>query len=116
MNDQTPQPRVIHDDEVHAAVEWLIRNARALGTSKGAQLYRHHRVKIVLNLEKKKRNDMPVSRAEIEAYTTDAYQQACWDDAMAAAKYEEMRALQKAAEVKIEAWRSEQANRRSVKF
>jgi hypothetical protein len=108
--------RIVSDSELEMALDWLRDNAPAIGEAKRQAVLSEKMSKHVKALEMKKHNDMPVSAQEREACASDAYKRALYAEAEAAGEYEKMRALREAAALKIEAWRSEQANYRSLKI
>lgn len=55
-------------------------------------------------------------KRQADARTSDAYMEAINEDAIAAGELAKMHALREAAAMKIEAWRSEQANYRSMRL
>ena len=116
MRDAQRNGRIVTDDELEMALNWLRDNAVAIGEAKRQAVLTEKVCKHVKALEMKKHNQLPVSAQEREAYASDAYQRALYAEAAAAGDYEAMRALREAAALKIEAWRSEQANFRSMKI
>lgn len=108
--------RIVTDDELEMALNWLRDNASAIGEAKRQAVLAEKMTKHVKALEMKRHNEMPVSAQEREAYASDAYKRALFAEADAAGEYEKMRALREAAALKIEAWRSEQANVRAMKI
>lgn len=107
--------RLVTDNELERALDWLRDNAKEIGEAKRQAIITERMVRHIRALEMKKYSELPVSAQEREALASDRYKQACYDEAVAAGKFEEMRALREAAQLKIEAWRSEQANYRSMK-
>jgi hypothetical protein len=110
------EERLVTEWSVERCLDWLRDNAAAIGAAKREAVYRDHMVRVTKALEMKRHSDMPVSRAEIEALTSDAYARAILEDARAAGEYERLVGLRRAAEARIEAWRSEQANYRAMKL
>lgn len=108
--------RIVTDEQLSQALDWLRDNAPAIGEAKREAVLTEKMCKHVKALEMKKHNHLPVSAQEREAYASDAYNRALFKEAEAAGEYEKMRALREAAALKIEAWRSEQANFRSMKI
>lgn len=108
--------RIVSDDELDRALSWLRDNASAIGEAKRLAVLAEKMTKHVKALEMKRHNDLPVTAQEREAYASQAYRQALYEEAEAAGKYEAMRALREAAALKIETWRSEQANFRAMKI
>lgn len=104
--------KIVTDRELEGALHWLAANAQSIGEAKRRLVEAGH----MKALEMKRYNDMPVSAQEREALASPAYKEALLEEARAAGAYERMRALREAAALKIEAWRSEQANLRSMKI
>jgi rhamnose utilization protein RhaD (predicted bifunctional aldolase and dehydrogenase) len=97
-------------------LDWLRDNAEDIGEAKRQAVLTQHMVRHVRALIMKSHGDMPVSAQEREAMASAQYRDACLAEAEAAGAFETMRALREAAALKIEAWRSEQANYRSMKI
>jgi hypothetical protein len=97
-------------------LDWLRDNAEDIGEAKRQAVLTQHMVRHVRALIMKSHSDMPVSAQEREAMASTQYRDACLAEAEAAGAFETLRALREAAAAKIEAWRSEQANYRSMKI
>jgi hypothetical protein len=110
------QQRIVTDHELELALDWLRDSAKEMGDVKAEAVRASHRLKVVKALSMKEHNDKPVSVQEREALASTAYSEALERDAIAAGEYEKMRALREAASLKIEAWRSEQANYRALRI
>lgn len=108
--------RIVTDEQLSQALDWLRDNAAALGEAKRQAVLTEKMGKHIKALEMKKHSELGVSAQEREAYASEAYQRALYAEAKAAGEFEAMRALREAAALKIEAWRSEQANFRSMKI
>lgn len=108
--------RIVTDEELEKALDWLRDNAKEIGDAKAEAVRASHMIKHVKAIAMKAHNDLPVSQQEREALASEAYRVALEDDAMAAGEYEKMRALREAAALKIETWRSEQANYRAMRI
>ena len=107
--------RIVSDEELEKALDWLRDSAREMGDAKAELVRASHMIKVVKALEMKRHNDKSVAHQEREAFTSEAYMAALERDAVAAGEYEKMRSLREAAALKIEAWRSEQANYRALR-
>jgi hypothetical protein len=108
-----PSP-TISDASLEKALDWLRDNAQAIGDAKANSISTARMREHILALEMKKYPTLPVSGQEREARASDAYKRAIIEEAKAAGAYETMRAMREAAAMKIEAWRSEQANFRAI--
>lgn len=105
----------ITDDAASDALEWLVRNARALGDAKEELVKAERMVDRIKALEMKRHSDLPVSAQEREAKASDALKEAYEAEAKAAGHYEYLRACKDAAIARVEAWRSLQATQRSLR-
>jgi hypothetical protein len=108
--------RIVTDEDVEKALDWLRDNAQDIGDAKAELVEASHMLKVVKALRMKFDNDKPISHQEREALASEEYRKALERDAKAAGEYERLRALREAAALKIEAWRSEQANYRALKI
>lgn len=110
------RPRIVTEEELERALDWLRDSAAELGDAKAEVVRASHMIKVVKALEMKKFNERPITHQEREALCSPAYMIALERDAVAAGEYEKLRALREAASLKIEAWRSESANYRSMRI
>lgn len=108
--------RIVTDEELSKALDWLRDNAKDMGDAKArlikAERNLSHTEALLIRLS-------TASNAEgrkAEARTDQRWLDAATEEALAAGEFEKMRALREAAALKIEAWRSEQANFRSMKI
>jgi hypothetical protein len=106
---------IVSDESLEMALCWLRDHAEQMGAAKERLVRAEHMLKHIKALEMK-RHDLPVSAQEREALASKAYREAIEEEAKAAGAYEVMRSLREAAALKIEAWRSEQANFRAMKI
>lgn len=112
----TSNGRIVTDEEVEKALDFLRDNARELGEAKAESIRCDHMLRVTKALVMRRHNEMSAAKAEVEAYCSLEYQEALMEDAKAAGEYEKMRALREAASMKIETWRSEQANYRAMRI
>ena len=112
----TIQRPVIHESEIDKAVDFLRDNARAIGEAKGrlikAQRMIDH-IEAILLLKSDQSSD---TKRKADARASDRWLAAANEEAMAAAEFEKLRSLREAAGMRIEVWRSEQANYRALKI
>lgn len=108
--------RIVPDDRVEHALSWLRDSAHDLGEAKAECVRASHMIKVVKALEMKKHNQLSAAKAEVEALASKAYLDALLEDAKAAGKYEQLRALREAAAATIESWRTESSNFRAMKL
>jgi hypothetical protein len=112
MNDTN---QIVSEADVGKALDWLRDNAQDIGDAKAAVIEAGHMVKHTLAIEMRK-TEGSAALQEREARASDLYVGACFNEAKAAGVYEHMRALREAAALKIEVWRTESANYRSMKI
>jgi len=108
--------RVVTEAELEKALDFLRDNAREIGEAKAETIRASHMIKVTKALAMKMHNEMSAAKAEVEAYASTEYLAALERDAFAAGEYEKLRALREAAALKIDTWRSEQANYRAMKI
>jgi hypothetical protein len=106
---------IISEDEVHRAVDYLVKSATDIGAATAAARLNEALVKVVL-AEEMKKLDGSIAAREMEARTSKAYRQALENDAAAARELATAKALREAASARIEVWRSQNANFRATKF
>lgn len=106
---------MISDEEIEKAIDYLRDNATEAAQARANRIYVEEYRKSLKAMIMKEHADIPVSAQEREAYSDKRYlshlialQQAVKED-------EYRRFLRVAAEAKIEAWRTIQANHRSMK-
>lgn len=105
----------VSDDAASDALEWLVKNAKAIGEAKKQAVLTESMRKRVRAIEMAKSDAKTVSDREREAEASNAYLMAIEDEAKAAGHYEFLRALKDAATAKIECWRSLNATQRTLR-
>ncbi len=105
----------VSDDAASDALEWMLKNARALGDAKQNAILTESMRKRVRAIEMKKSDAKTVADREREAVSSNAYLLALEDEAKAAGHYEYMRCLKDAATARIECWRSLNATQRTLR-
>jgi len=107
---------VIDEAEVQRSVDYLMQTAGAAAQARANRVVLEHGLKRVKAIGMMKHNGLPISAQEREAYASadyktalDGLQQAIFED-------EQHRALRDAHSAKIEAWRTAEATRRSVRL
>lgn len=108
--------QIVPDESVERALHALHRGAEEMGKAKERAVLAQHMVKHVLHLEMKRSNEKTAAGKERDAYASDAYKKAIFEDAQAAGQLEVMRSRREANAAKIEAWRTEQSNFRAMKI
>ena len=106
---------VINEEDVQKAVDWLRDNAQACAKARATRIYLEEYRKSIKALLMSKYPDLSVSAQEREAYAHDDYIQHLKNLKQAIFEDERLRFFRASAEVKIEAWRTQQANIRAIK-
>jgi hypothetical protein len=106
---------VIDEKEVEAAVDWLRDTANEAAQKRAERLYLDEYRKVLRAKLMKQYMDLPVSAQEREALADPKYEEHLQALKIAIDEDEKMRFLRVAAEAKIEAWRSMNANHRAIK-
>ena len=106
--------RLIEDAEMEKALDFLRDNAKAIGEARAAMIKTDRMVKHILAIETLRAEGAAAIR-EAHARASKVYLDAVTAEAVAAGRFEEMRALREAAAAKIECWRSEQATLRGMR-
>ena len=116
MNNIVKPKEILTDEDIEKAVEYLKNNSEKAAKCKAERIYLEEYRKSLKALLMSKYPDMSVSAQEREAYAHQDYQshlklmqQAIYED-------ERMKFFRASAEVKIEAWRTQQANIRAIKL
>ena len=106
---------MINEQEVEAAVDWLRDTAQEAAQKRAERLYLDEYRKVLRAKLMKQHMDLPVSAQEREALADPKYAEHLQALKIAIDEDERMRFLRVAAEAKIEAWRSMNANYRAIK-
>ena len=106
---------MIDEKEVESAVDWLRDTANEAAQKRAERLYLDEYRKVLRAQLMKQHMDLPVSAQEREALADPKYAEHLQALKIAIDEDERMRFLRVAAEAKIEAWRSMNANHRSIK-
>lgn len=110
------EARIVTNAELQKALDWLRDSAGDLASAKARAVKAGHMLKHVEAFEFKMSEASSNDKRQADARTSDAYVDAINEDALAAGELAKLQALREAAAMKIEAWRSEQANYRSMKI
>ncbi len=110
------EDRIVTNGELQKALDFLRDSAKDLGAAKSRAIKAGHMIKHVEAIEFKMSDASSNDKRQADARTSDAYVDAINEDAIATGELEKLKALREAAAAKIEAWRSEQANYRSMKI
>lgn len=107
--------KVITDDDIEKALDFLRDNAKKSGELRGlVEFYREYRKSLKGILMALADSSLPVAMKEAYAYGHKDYQKHLKDLQQAEFAFEENRALREAAKLKIEAWQTQSANRRAM--
>lgn len=105
----------VSDEAASDALEWLVKNAKALGRAKEQAVLAESMTKRIRALEMARSEAKTVAEKERDALASEAYLKAIQDEAEAAGAYETLRALKDAATARIECWRSITASARTLR-
>ena len=107
--------RIVTDNELQKALDWLRDSARDLGEAKKrlvkADKMLAHTEALMIRASEEKSDE----KRKADARSSKRYFEAIIECSEAAGDFETMKALREAAALKIETWRSEQANYRAMK-
>jgi hypothetical protein len=104
---------MIANDAVETAVDWLRDNAKAAGRARANRDHLDNYSKVVKSRLMAERLSEPLGGQERYAYSHPEYEKHLDGLRVAIEEDEAMRWLMKAAEAKIEVWRTQQANLRA---
>ncbi len=107
---------MITEAEAQASVDYLLGTAAKAARARANRLILEHGLKRIKAIAMVARNNLPVSAQEREAYASDEYKVALDGLHTAIFEDEQHRALRDAHSAKIEAWRTAEATRRSVRL
>lgn len=110
------ETRIVTNADLQRALDFLRDSAKELGDAKARAVKAGHMLKHVEAIEFKLSDATSNDRRQADARTSDAYVDAINEDAFAAGELMKLQALREAAAMKIESWRSEQANFRAMKI
>lgn len=107
---------MIDENEVQRSVDYLLQTAGDSAQARANRVVLEHGLKRVKALAMMRHGNLPVSAQEREAYASDDYRVALDGLQRAIFEDEQHRALRDAHSAKIEAWRTAEATRRSVRL
>ncbi len=116
MSDRKVSNRIISEEQVHNAVEYLRASATPMGEAKGRAVKADKMLSHVEALCIKFSKETSAAAKQADARGSDKYADAINEMANAAAELEKMKSLREAAVMLIETWRSEQATHRATRF
>ena len=106
----------ISEEEVQKAVDWLRDNSEKCAKARATRIYLEEYRKSIKAILMSKYPELSVYAQEREAYAHEEYKEHLKLMKDAIYEDERMRFFRASAEVKIEAWRTQQANIRSIKL
>lgn len=116
MNAMQPFPRIISDDSLERALDWLRDHAAVIGKAKEqadlAEKYVGHLEAILIKASDAKGADA----RKADARSDERYLDAITDAAVKAGRLVELYGLRDAAQAKIDCWRTEQSNFRAMRI
>lgn len=107
--------RIVSEEEVDKALHFLALSAIELGRVKTRAVKAEHMVKHIEALLSMASDEKSAEARKADARTSNKYLEAINEEAEAAGELAKLYALRQAAELRIEAWRSQQATFRSMK-
>lgn len=110
------EARIVTNSDLNKALDWLRDSANDLGNAKARAVKAGHMVKHVEALMFKASDASSNDKKQADARASEQYLDAINEDAFACGELAKLQGLREAAAAKIEAWRSEQANFRSMKI
>lgn len=107
--------RIVTDDEMARALDWLRDNAADIGAARARLIKAERLLAHVEALCIKASDASSDQKKKADARTDSRWLAAAMEEAEAAGEFEKMRALREAASARIESWRTEQANYRGLR-
>lgn len=108
--------RLVSPLELDKALAFLRDSAGAIGEAKARLVRAGHMVAHTEALLLLASEETSADKRKADARSSDRYLEAINEEATAAGEFEKLKSLREAAAMKIEAWRSEQANFRAMKL
>ena len=106
---------MIAETEVENAVTWLARNAQHIAAARAEMVYCDEYRKSLKAILMAESNETANNAKETWAYAHPKYLEHLLAYKKSVLEYEKMRAMREAAMMKIDAWRSMNANYRAIK-
>lgn len=108
--------RMISDNAVERALDWLRENASTIGRAKERAVLAERMVGHVEALLTKASSASSADARKAEARASERYLRAIHEEAVSAGELAKVYALRDAAQARLDLWRSEQATWRSMKL
>jgi hypothetical protein len=112
----TDRPRIVTDEEVGKALDFLRDSAREIGEAKARSVKADKMLGHIEALLSRASDEKSAAAREAEAKASSEYLDAINEAAFSAGELAKLYALRDAAAAKIEAWRTEQSNFRAMKI
>ena len=106
----------IDEEEIHKAVDWLKHSAGMCAEAKATRYYLEAFSKSLKALLMSRKLELPISAQERDAYRSEEYQEHLKAVKIAIERDEKNKYLRESALVKIETWRTQEANLRAIKL
>jgi hypothetical protein len=114
---ETVRPnRLVDDEQVHSAMEYLRDSAHKLGAARTRARHAESMLKHIEALEFKKSDAKSADAKKADARTSDRFIEAIFEDAVATGELTKLYALREAASAVVESWRTESATIRAMKI
>lgn len=107
---------MIEEKDVERAVYWLAQNAQAIAQARAEMVFADEYKKSLRAVLMAESNESAANAREQFAYAHPKYVAHLDEIKRTVLNYEKMRAMREAAMMKIEAWRSMNANYRAIKL
>ena len=108
------QIRLVSDEDVSKALDFLRDYAPKIGQARGEVIRLEHRLKTVESFERLKSEAKTEAAKQADARTSKQYKETAEALAVATAEFETLKGLRDAAAMKIEVWRTMAANLRGL--
>tara|TARA_R100000388_G_scaffold45395_1_gene34474 strand:+ start:220 stop:549 length:330 start_codon:yes stop_codon:yes gene_type:complete len=106
----------INEEEIHNAVAWLKDSASQCAETKATRVYLEAFTKSLKAILMSRKMELPISAQERDAYASKEYQDHLKAVKIAIERDEKNKYLRESAMVKIETWRTQEANLRAIKL
>ncbi len=106
----------INEEEIHNAVAWLKDSASQCAEAKATRVYLEAFTKSLKAILMSRKMELPISAQERDAYASKEYQDHLKAVKIAIERDEKNKYLRESAMVKIETWRTQEANLRAIKL
>ena len=109
-----PRARLIEDEQVHGALEYLRKSAHTLGKARERAKLAEHLIKHTEALQFKLSTATTADGKKADARTSDRFVAAIHEDAIATGELAKLYALREAASAILESWRTQEATLRQA--